>query len=162
MPPQPVLADILVKFHVRLHQLTLNSLAQLSKYFRAVKSFSGEPSSDGFAKRYELHYQPNKVEVDGGEKFQQFGCLYFHVRQGGGTELTSTVKNKWSSRWMRAWFYCKVPAHVCSHGGKIVHVLRLHMCGLTFRRSLLSTMLMTIRETLLSLGPLNLSEVGMP
>jgi hypothetical protein len=51
MSPQPVLADILVKFHMRLHQLTLNSLTQLSKYFRAVMSFSGEPSSDGFAKR---------------------------------------------------------------------------------------------------------------
>jgi hypothetical protein len=51
MSPQPVLTDILVKFHMRLHQLTLNSLTQLSKYFRAVMSFSGEPSSDGFAKR---------------------------------------------------------------------------------------------------------------
>jgi hypothetical protein len=46
-------------------------------------SFGGEPSSDDFAKRYELHYQPKKVEVDGGEKFQQFGCLNFHARRGG-------------------------------------------------------------------------------
>jgi hypothetical protein len=33
-------------------------------------SFGGKPSSNGFAKLYELHYQPKKVEVDGGEKFQ--------------------------------------------------------------------------------------------
>jgi hypothetical protein len=33
-------------------------------------SFGGEPSSDGFAKRYELHYQAKKVAVDSFEKFQ--------------------------------------------------------------------------------------------
>jgi hypothetical protein len=32
-------------------------------------SFGGVPSSDGFVKRYELHYQPKKVEINGGEKF---------------------------------------------------------------------------------------------
>jgi hypothetical protein len=39
------------------------------KYFWAVLSFGGEPCSDGFAKRYELHYQPKKVAADGFEKF---------------------------------------------------------------------------------------------
>jgi hypothetical protein len=68
MPPQPVLADILVKFRVQLHQLTPNAFAQLSKYFWAVMNFDGEPSSSGFVKRYELQYQPKKVEVDIGEK----------------------------------------------------------------------------------------------
>jgi hypothetical protein len=52
-------------------------------------SFGGEPSTDGFVKFYELHYQPKKLEIDGGEKFQQFGCLNFHPRhyQGGGRSL---------------------------------------------------------------------------
>jgi hypothetical protein len=45
-----------------------------------MMSFGGEPSSDGFAKRYKLQYQSKKVEVDGGEKFQQFGHLNFHAR----------------------------------------------------------------------------------
>jgi hypothetical protein len=35
----------------------------------AVLSFSGEPSSNGFTNRYELHYQSKKVVVDGFEKF---------------------------------------------------------------------------------------------
>jgi hypothetical protein len=56
MPPQPALIDILVKFRVQLHQLTLNAFAQLSKYFWALMSFGDEPSSDGFVKLYELHY----------------------------------------------------------------------------------------------------------
>jgi hypothetical protein len=56
MSPQPVLTDILVKFRVQLHELTLNAFARLSKYFCAVMSFSGNHSSDGFAKHYKLHY----------------------------------------------------------------------------------------------------------
>jgi hypothetical protein len=52
MPPHPALIEILVQ----LHQLTPNDIAQLSKYFWAVLSFSREPSSDSFAKCYELHY----------------------------------------------------------------------------------------------------------
>jgi hypothetical protein len=54
----------------------------MSKYFWAVLSFSGEPSSDGFAKRYELHYQPKKVPVDDFKKFQQFGVINFHGKWG--------------------------------------------------------------------------------
>jgi hypothetical protein len=64
LPPHPVLADILLKFQVQIHQLTPNTIVQLSKYIWAVISFGGVPSIDGFAKRYELHYQLRKIEVD--------------------------------------------------------------------------------------------------
>jgi hypothetical protein len=80
MPPHPAFTEILLKFRVQLHQLTPNTIAQISKYFWAVLSFGGEPSSDGFAKRYELHYQPKKVAVDGFKKFQQFGVINFHAK----------------------------------------------------------------------------------
>jgi hypothetical protein len=73
MPPHPVLADILLKFQVQLHQLTPNAMVQLSKYIWAVMSFKGVPSTDGFAKRYELHYQPRKMEVDGAKVQRQYG-----------------------------------------------------------------------------------------
>jgi hypothetical protein len=33
MLPHPALTDILVKFHVQLHQLTPNAFTQFSKYF---------------------------------------------------------------------------------------------------------------------------------
>jgi hypothetical protein len=81
MLSQPALTDILVKFQVQLYQLTSNAFAQLSKYFWAVMSFYSEPSIDGFAKRYELHYQPKKMDVDGIENFYQFGVVNFHARQ---------------------------------------------------------------------------------
>jgi hypothetical protein len=127
--------DILHKFCVQLHQLTANTIVQLSKYFSVVLSFGGVPSSNGFAKCYMLHYQQKKFEDDEGVMFQQFGCVNFHERhyQGSGAKLTHAVKNKWSTGWMKAWFYCKVSAHVCPQGGKSGHGLRSHLCGLDFR-----------------------------
>jgi hypothetical protein len=80
MPPQPILADILVKFQVQFHQPTPNAFAHLSKYFWAVMSFGRVRSCDGFVKRYELHYRTKKVEIDEGDMFQQFSCLNFHAR----------------------------------------------------------------------------------
>jgi hypothetical protein len=115
----------LLKYQVQLHQLTPNAIAQLSKYFWAVLSFGGESSSDGFAKHYELHYQPKKVVVDGFERFQQFSVINFHARQGGVAGLTQAIKNKWLTGWTRAWFYYKVPLHLCQPGGKSIHA---HVC----------------------------------
>jgi hypothetical protein len=68
-PPHPAFTDILLKFWVQLHQLTVNVIAQMLKYFCVVLSFGGDPSSDGFAKRHELHYQPKKAAVNGFEFF---------------------------------------------------------------------------------------------
>jgi hypothetical protein len=83
MPSHPVLADILLKFQVQIHQLTPNAIVQLSKYIWAVSSFGGVPSAKGFMKRYELHYQLRKIDVDGVELLLQYGCLNFHTKRGG-------------------------------------------------------------------------------
>jgi hypothetical protein len=134
MPSHPVLTGILVKFRVQLHQLTPNAFAQFSKYFWAVMSFGGKPRGDGFAKRYELHYQSKKVGANRCEKYYQFSCINFHGRRGSEMKLTPMIKNKWSAGWMKAWFYCKVPPiHLCEEGGKTVYVLRSNMCSLDFQ-----------------------------
>jgi hypothetical protein len=83
MPPHLVLSNILLNFQVQIHQLTPNAIVQLSKYIWVVTSFGGVPWAEGFAKRYELHYQPRKIEVDGVEVQGQYGCLNFHVKCGG-------------------------------------------------------------------------------
>jgi hypothetical protein len=133
MPPHPVLTDSLVKFHVQLHQLTPNAFAQFSKYFWAVMSFCGKPSGDGFVKCYELHYQLKKIGASRGEKYQQFNCINFHGRRCSWAKLTLTIKNKWSAGWTKAWFYYKVPRHLCEKGGKTMHILHLYMCSLDFQ-----------------------------
>jgi hypothetical protein len=50
MPLHATLGDILLHFQAQLHQLTPNDIAQLSKYFWAIGSFRGMPSSDAFVK----------------------------------------------------------------------------------------------------------------
>jgi hypothetical protein len=103
MPPHPILSDILLKFQVQLHQLTPNAIVQLLKYIWAVTSFRGIPSVYGFAKRYELHYQPREMEIDVAEVQGQYGCLNFHAKHGGyGAKIIVIVKNKWAGAWTQA------------------------------------------------------------
>jgi hypothetical protein len=128
MPPHPAIMEILLKYRVQLHQLTPNVIALLSNYFWVVLSFDGEPNCDDFAKHYELHYQPKKVIVDSFEKFQQFGVINFLARRSS-LRLSRTSGQPGQTK---AWFYCKVPLHVCPRGGKCVHALRLHMNALKF------------------------------
>jgi hypothetical protein len=110
MPSHPVLADILLKLQLQIHQLTPNVIVQLSKYIWAVTSFEGVRSAQGFAKRYELHYQPMKMEVDRVEVQGQYRCISFHVKRGSQrVKLTIAIKNRWSGACTQAWFYCKVP-----------------------------------------------------
>jgi hypothetical protein len=97
MLPHPAFTEILLKFQVQLYQLTPNAIPRMSKYFWAALSFSGEPSSDGFAKRYELHYHPKNFPINGFNKYQQFGVINFHGKRGGEVGLVRSTKNKWSS-----------------------------------------------------------------
>jgi hypothetical protein len=68
----------------------------LSKYIWVVASFRGVPSAEGFSKRYELHYQPRKIEVDEIEVQGQYGCLIYAKRESQRVKLIVAVKNKWS------------------------------------------------------------------
>jgi hypothetical protein len=67
-----------------------------------VVSFRGISSGDGFTKRYELHYQPKKMTVDGAEVLAQYGCINFDAKcyRGCGAKLMVAIKNKWSRGWM--------------------------------------------------------------
>jgi hypothetical protein len=56
IPPHPVLLDILHKFHVQLHQLTSNTIVQISMFIWVVASYRGCPNDEVFAHHYELDY----------------------------------------------------------------------------------------------------------
>jgi hypothetical protein len=112
-----------------------NAIIQLSKYIWALTSFGGIPSTDGFAKRYELHYQPRKMGIDGAEVQGQYGCLNFRAKCGGqGVKLPVAVKNKWAEAWTQAWFYCKVPLLQSPSPGrrKGIYALHSYMTALDF------------------------------
>jgi hypothetical protein len=109
MPPHPVLTDILLKYQIQIHHITPNAIVQLLKYIWAVTSFGGVLSAEGFAKRYELHYQPRKMDVDDVEMVGQYGCINFQAkRETQRSKLIVAVKNKWIVSWPQEWFYCKV------------------------------------------------------
>jgi hypothetical protein len=120
MPLHPISGDILLHFQAQPHQPTPNVMAQLLKYFWVVDNFRGSPVSNTFVKRYELHYQPKKVETPEGEMAAQYGYLNFHAKRDGGPKLSLAIKNKWSAGWMRYWFYCRKPCLCSSEGGKSV------------------------------------------
>jgi hypothetical protein len=135
MPLHPVLSDILLKFQVQIHQLTPNAIIQLLNYIWAVASFRGVPSAEGVTKRYEPHYQPRKIDVDGVELQGQYNCLNFHAKHDGQrAKHTVAVKNKWSKAWTQAWFYCKVRLlwSLSPGRGKGIYALHSYMTGLDF------------------------------
>jgi hypothetical protein len=113
IPPHPVLLDVLRKFRVKLHQLTLNAIVQISKFIWAVPSCGGHPNVEVFAHHYELHYQNKKIHLEGCNTTvtAQFGCILFHPsRFGNRARLTLATQNKWTSGWDSNWFYRRLPS----------------------------------------------------
>jgi hypothetical protein len=83
--PHLVLAEILQKFRVRLHQLMPNAIVQIRKFIWAVSSYGGRPTTDVFAMHYELHYQQKKIKLEGSTNTLagQFRCITFHLSRYG-------------------------------------------------------------------------------
>jgi hypothetical protein len=55
LPADRFVEEVLRKFEIQIHQLTLNVMVALAKYVWAVSSYGGEPSAEVFAKNYYLH-----------------------------------------------------------------------------------------------------------
>jgi hypothetical protein len=52
-----MIAGVLKKYGIYLHQLTPNAIVRLSVYIWALRSQGVEPFSEGFCRVHELHYQ---------------------------------------------------------------------------------------------------------
>jgi hypothetical protein len=63
-PLNGMIADVLKKFGIYLHQLTPNAIVRLSVYIWALRSQGVEPFVEGFCQIHELHYQ-TKAREDG-------------------------------------------------------------------------------------------------
>jgi hypothetical protein len=55
-PLNKMIADVLKKFGIYLHQLTPNAIVRLSVYIWALRSQGVEPFAEGFCRVHELHY----------------------------------------------------------------------------------------------------------
>jgi hypothetical protein len=103
-PLNKMIADVLKKFGIYLHQLTPNAIVRLSIYIWALRSQGVEPFAEGFCRVHELHYQ-TKARGDGLHK--NFGCYNFAYRKTTKLPVIS-YRSKWPAGWKSKWFYVKV------------------------------------------------------
>jgi hypothetical protein len=103
-PLNGMIADVLKKFGVYLHQLTPNAIVRLSVYIWALRSQGVEPFGEGFCRVHELHYQ-TKARRDG--LHENFGCYNFAYRKTMKFPVIS-YRSKWPAGWKSEWFYVKV------------------------------------------------------
>jgi hypothetical protein len=103
-PLNRMIADVLKKFGIYLHQLTPNAIVRLSVYICALRSQGVEPFSKGFCRVHELHYQ-TKARKDG--LHENFGCYNFAYRKTTKFPVIS-YRSKWPAGWKSEWFYVKV------------------------------------------------------
>jgi hypothetical protein len=124
LPSHHFVSEVLQKFEVQIHQLTLNAVVALAKYVWATTSYGGQPSVEVFAKHYCLHWQKRKI----GHEIAQFRSCTFTPKSGKTSmevvELVPCARNKWGN-WWNYWFYVSeakvkdcpgLPAAImCSH-----------------------------------------------
>jgi hypothetical protein len=103
-PLNKMIADVLKKFGIYLHQLTPNAIVRLSIYIWALRSQGVEPFAEGFYRVHELHYQ-TKARGDG--LHENFGCYNFAYRKNTKFPVIS-YRSKWLAGWKSEWFYVKV------------------------------------------------------
>jgi hypothetical protein len=103
-PLNEMIADVLGKFGIYLHQLTPNAIIRLSVYIWALRSQGAEPLAEGFYRAHELHYQ-TKPREDG--LHENFGCYNFAYHKDVKTPVIS-YRTKWPADWKTEWFYVKV------------------------------------------------------
>jgi hypothetical protein len=103
-PLHGMIADVLERFGIHLHQLTPNTIVRLSVYIWALRSQEAEPLAEGFCRAHELHYQ-TKAREDG--LHDNFGCYNFAYRKDAKYPVIS-YHTKWPAGWKSEWFYVKV------------------------------------------------------
>jgi hypothetical protein len=99
-----MIADVLNKCGICLHQLTPNAIVRLSVYIWALRSQGVEPFGEGFCRVHELHYQ-TRARGDG--LHENFGCYNFTYRKTTKFPVIS-YRSKWPDGWKSEWFYVKV------------------------------------------------------
>jgi hypothetical protein len=103
-PLNKMIADVLKKFGIYLHQLTPNAIVRLNVYIWALQSQGVEPFAEGFCRVHELHYQ-TKARGDG--LHENFGCYNFAYQKTTKFPVIS-YRSKWPAGWKFEWFYIRV------------------------------------------------------
>jgi hypothetical protein len=103
-PLNKMIAGVLKKYGIYLHQLMPNAIVRLSVYIWALRSQGVETFSEGFCRVHELHYQ-TKARADG--LHENFGCYNFAYRKTTKFPVIS-YRSKCPAGWKSEWFYVRV------------------------------------------------------
>jgi hypothetical protein len=103
-PLHKMLVEVLKKFEIYLHQITLESLVKVGVFIWAMRSQGLEPNVKCFSNIHELSYQTKAI---GKEQYRNnFNCYSF-VPRSDVRYLVPTFRKKWSGSWMKQQFYVK-------------------------------------------------------
>jgi hypothetical protein len=76
----PHLPSILEKFSMKMHQLTLNSFLELSKFFWIVKTSKCIAGADIFTRLFELVIEKDILKLDDGKYYEaHYACCTFNT-----------------------------------------------------------------------------------
>ena len=79
------------------------SILRLSLYMWLAKTYQIVPSTEGFARAFQVHYQPKKIVVQTSDAAKisavpQYGCYTFAFHKNLPCPMAAS-KNKWAYDW---------------------------------------------------------------
>jgi hypothetical protein len=77
LPVSKRFAEILAAYNVQIHQLTLNSIPQITKFLWACHTFARDNDVETFVRHFEIHWVKRLIIVEDEEKEAQYGCCTF-------------------------------------------------------------------------------------
>jgi hypothetical protein len=115
LPCDPILPAILDAFSVKIHQLSLNSFLEVSKFIWIMKTFGCNFGADVLARLFELVIVPDVIKVDDGQFYEaHYTCCTFNTRRQNmrkgitRIQIAPCCKTKFTEDWSSYWFYVKV------------------------------------------------------
>jgi hypothetical protein len=103
-PLYEMIGEVLKKFEIYLHQLTLNVIVRINVYIWALRRQGKSANAEGFCRVHELHNQTKARAVG---LYNNFGCYNFAYRKDTKAHVI-IYHTKWPTGWTNEWFYMKV------------------------------------------------------
>jgi hypothetical protein len=79
LPVSKRFAEILAAYNMQIHQLTPNSIPQVTKFLWACRTFAGDNDVETFVRHFEIHWAKRLINVEDEEKEAQYGCCTFQT-----------------------------------------------------------------------------------
>jgi hypothetical protein len=114
-PCVPDLLAILDTFSVKIHQLSLTSFLEVSKFIWIMKTFDCNFGADAFARFFELVIVLDVIKVDDSQFYEaHYKCCTFNTRRQNTRkgitriQIAPCCKTNFTEDWSSYWFYVKV------------------------------------------------------